>query len=73
MTPSQSNNVKWVGLFTLLILAMLALMWFDNNYLTHRMTQICENMSMTYFYQDTGSFYCLATNGTITTREIRYR
>lgn len=71
-STSPTNKLFWyLALVGLLVLAF-SLQWFIDMYLTYKMEQICQNLSMAYSYRDSTSFYCLSTNKTVKVKEIRY-
>jgi len=75
----QTNDVgiiippKAILSLILIIGLILASSLYFNWILDQKMTAICQNFSMEYLYRDSGSFYCLSTNGTIKLKEIQYR
>jgi len=73
ISPSQRNELLLVGIFLICVLSIGGISWFIDDYLTHKMTEVCHNLSMEYYYKDGSSFYCLSTNGSIIIKEIRYR
>jgi hypothetical protein len=73
ISQSQKNNILWVGIFLICVLFIGGISWFIDDYLTHKMTEMCHNLSMEYYYKDSSSFYCLSTNGSIIIKEIRYK
>jgi hypothetical protein len=76
MEITQSQNPKSDLLAIIAVISIFAIilgyMWLIDDYLTHKMTEICRNYSMEYYYHDTGSFYCMSVNGSIKMKEIQY-
>ena len=64
-------------LFLVLILVVIAiifgLQWLKMDFEQKQMVIFCENKSMSYYYHDTNSFYCIAGGLPIRIVEFRIR